>query len=142
MRDAPSFPWTSRTPSWQVGEGNGTVGNGSLVQRWRRTGDGAFLIVQKLLFGTSTAPGGSSVWSFDLPGYVANDSVDYYPMSAFAWDASAATPYACGALLSFPSEPAALLAYYQNQRISSTWPFTWAVGDYLVIGNAVEAYNL
>ncbi|WP_282204551.1 hypothetical protein [Kitasatospora fiedleri] len=57
--------WTAYTPTWTAVTTNPTLGNGSLVARWCRTGR-KVTFAGSLTFG-STSNGGTGIWSMSLP---------------------------------------------------------------------------
>lgn len=66
-------PWTAFTPTWTASGGGASVGNGSLIGRWRYTGRGTIAVRYALTFGSTTS-GGSGEWLFTLPSGIAAHS--------------------------------------------------------------------
>ena len=58
--------WTAFTPSWGAVNSAPSVGNGSLVGRYRRLGPKTIMLRVFLTFGSTTS-GGLGGWSFALP---------------------------------------------------------------------------
>ena len=131
--------WSSRRPAWTAGDGsnNPSLGNGTLLQRWKRVDDQLF-IIQKLVIGSTTTLG-TGTWQFDLPERVNNKEMAYFPLSAVAVRSSTIV-YPGTALVTYPFEPLAMVVYFAGGIANPTTPLAWAAGDVLYIGNAIESF--
>lgn len=114
--DITVVPWTTYVPAWTLL----TLGNGSVAARYSRTGK-TFYATIKLTFGSTTTVTG--VFYPSMP--VAFAAAGILSGVVWAFDASA-TLWATGALL-------AGNYLLLPQRATATTPWTWAVGDTLII---------
>lgn len=110
---------------------------------WRRNGELKFVFWLPWVAGTVIA----GTWEFILPWKLAAPpAAPRFPVSATAYDASADRYYAGTGILRALSAPPTSLAisfvFGTNvTRAGATVPFTWAKDDWLVAGNALEAFG-
>jgi len=57
--------WQTYTPSWTAATTNPSLGNGTLIGRWRRVGDTAEFSIDLIIGSTTTT--GSGAWRFSIP---------------------------------------------------------------------------
>jgi hypothetical protein len=66
-----AFPWTPYVPTWTAATTNPTIGNGSIVARYRQAGKSVHFRLS--ITGGSTTNGGSGSYTFGLPVVAFND---------------------------------------------------------------------
>lgn len=120
------------------------VNNGTLSALTKRAGS-SLLIAMQLVWG-STTDGGGSPWYFTIP--FANPRPSYpFVLPALAYDKTAGKWYSgaayCGHISAAGPTNLVVAAYFgQNVTAAgNATPFTWATGDRLLIGNALEAFS-
>ena len=118
--------WTTFTPSFT----GVTVGNGTLVARYRKVGKTVDLYM-KLTFGSTTSLSGSLNY-FSLPFNLATTS-DGLTCVGYAQDSSAAASYVAAAEFNGNNIIWSVLAvggtWGTTSRITSSNPYTWATND-------------
>lgn len=134
-----SWPWTSYSPTWT----NLTVGNGTLVAKYKQIGKNVFGHIG-LTFGSGTSITGSP--SFTLP--VATITGMYVASASSLGTASyidTGTAGYIGSCLFLTTTTASLVVgnaggtYVGTTAVSSTVPFTFGTGDYMGINFWYEA---
>jgi len=129
--------WTSYTPTWVGSTGSHTLGNGTITGFYSQIGKTINFRI-RLLIGSSTTYN-AGTWRFGLPvTMVANFSGagDAIGQSSM-YDVSLADRYT-RAIYSYSDSQIAVIAE-NGLAISSTVPFTWAIGDTLSITGTYEA---
>jgi len=135
--------WTDYAVTWSGG--SPSIGNGSIVSRWRRVGQNAEYYIE-LVVGSTTSTG-SGTWSFSLAHDVDTNEFagsSYHPLgSGWAVDLSAAQPaWASAGISNHPllvvmnnTTTDSVIAWPVNALvgIGATSPFTWAANDSLVL---------
>jgi len=121
-----SEAWTAYTPVWT----NLTLGNGTFVARYLQTGK-TFNATIKLTFGSTTTVAG--IFYPSMPATLAAPGVT--SGVAWAFDTSASA-FATGTFVT--NVEVLLSATGPVARANATTPWTWAVGDFLVINIAGE----
>jgi hypothetical protein len=128
--------WTNFTPSFT----GVTVGNGTLVARYRKVGKTVELYVKLTLGSTSSLSG--SLNYFALPFNLAY-SGDGSTCSGGIQDVSPATNFISGPEFNGNNIILTLFAtnttWLINSRVTSTNPFTWTTGDYFWLQATYEA---
>lgn len=137
--------WTAYTPSWGAdGGASPTLGNGTIVGRYLKTGRTVDWVMQ-LTWGSTTAPGGGGGgenWFFGLPfspaaGFTQRIVVgDVFDASAsLHWSTSAIySTSGGGTVRTFVATQGA-----SNAVIDSVHPFTWTTSDILYACGRYEA---
>lgn len=130
--------WVEYTPEWTATTTNPTVGNGSIVGRWRRVGDTGFYQIRVNFQSTTTA--GSGDYSFSLPTGQTMDA------SKIIMDGGALAPLGSGNVLDNLSQVYVIGSVSQSLTnttvrltydsgsstatiVGATAPITWATGD-------------
>ena len=121
------------------------INNGTLTALTRRVNQ-SLEIAMQLKFGSTTDPGGTP-WYFTLKFANPRESHPFV-LPALAYDKSAARWYTgaayCGHISAAAENNQLIVAAYFGQSVTgagATVPFTWAAGDRLLIGNALEAFD-
>lgn len=135
--------WTTFTPSWSATTSPPSLGNGSLVGRYRRVGFTVDFVIE-LTYGSETNPG-SGAWRFGVPlgsvmmsaatrfsDCMARDGSDVYTISCYSTPASPNVLF----LSSLPTTVGS-----SDRGVSGTVPFTWSAGDTLSLRGTYEAIN-
>jgi len=128
-----TWPWQSWVPTWT----NLTVGNGTVVARYRQTGKTVDYMLTLTFGGTTSITGNVSVsipvtsttyGSFHtVAGGSANDSgTIVYPINHLLTSTTVGAVFALNA--------SAVYGF-----VTSTVPFTWATGDILMLSGSYEA---
>lgn len=133
--------WTSYTPTWTAAtSGTPTVGNGTLVGRYKKIGKTVFFQIE-MAVGLSGFSFGVGNWSFSLPVQVSASAVTGMAMTKMI-DASANATYtglstigASGSSISPRATP-----YGGTELVADTGqPFAWATNDVLRITGFYES---
>lgn len=146
------------TPTWESGDVSLTgdvtyaldvpsIGNGEITGRIARIGG-------DLKFAVKFTPGSTTTWAsspsiFGIGGLMLPPDGIWFVVPALAYDLTADRWYSGVArAIKQPNQsnppPVSITCHFgtNGEPLHSTVPFTWAAGDVLVFGNAVEAYNL
>jgi hypothetical protein len=128
--------WTAYTPAWTGSTTNPVLNNGTLDARYNRVGKSIDLYIRIVMGSTTTYGTGS--YSLALPATGNGTRWTFY---ADFFDSSASTTYlATGLVLS--TGTASLFTAAGGgvvTAVTNIAPFTWAVGDQLVLNGRYEA---
>lgn len=137
-RRSRSTPWVPYTPIFSTLNNNGSIGNGTIQGRWKRSEDSVHLVI-RMLWGSTTA-GGTGEFRFSMPvGLTADFSKTpsfFFLNRNFVYLIDSSTP---------SNNRSGFLQVSQLIRIlpnetgaaSSTVPFTWATSDVINIDTTV-----
>jgi hypothetical protein len=123
--------WVDYTPTWTATGGTPSLGNGTLLGRYRRSGHVCDVNIS-LTLGSSSNVAGTTLWSFLLPVMAASPAV----FTAMALDFNTAWLPCAGFLVAFNT--AVQLGVPAGGRVGATVPFTWGQGDALIISGTYE----
>lgn len=148
------------TIGWTTTEGDdlfsGTLGDGSCTLRWRRINREMQFIARFVMGSTTTLPSTAAV-ALEAETFLSG----IFPMLSVgpgvtplgvvpAVAVSTAGAYVEGSALirsTSVSEnvntgvAAEAMPVFEGDRWGATVPFTWAAGDFLILGNAIEAFD-
>lgn len=123
--------WFTYTPVW-TSAGSPSIGNGTLLGRWRKVGDSIEVWVD-LTFGTTTSGAGAN-WVFSLPTGIFLDSTKApfgAPAAGSAVLLDSGTAYSGAVPIIVGSGFRVTPATASGSQVGVTVPFTWATGDNL-----------
>lgn len=127
--------WTSYTPSWTSSGTAPAIGNGSLT--------GAYLLLGKLLFfrivllGGSSTTWGTGLYAFSLPDGVTT-AASSQVVSGYVWDSNPGTRSPAAGQVVASGSSVNRIVVGSGAGAGATVPFTWAVGDELVLTGMIE----
>jgi hypothetical protein len=141
-------PWTNFAPTWSnSGSTQPTVGNGTLIGKYKKFGRTAHLTI-KLFWGSTTSAGDpNGFWSFGGLPAALNGTITDVVLAGGCWDNSGIALYDCRAQMSNDAANFGILRTFSNDassgfvRITGTKPFTWASGDYMTFSGTIETQN-
>ncbi len=132
--------WTAYTPTWTSDSGTPSIGNGSLVGRYKQIGKTVFFNL-RLIYG-STTTGGSGAWMFGLPVTAYDPNYQFAVSilnSGLAW-------YGAIGNGNYKGSTSYFSVIHQNDTqttvwggVSSTAPFTFGNQDTLTVSGSYEA---
>lgn len=133
--------WTSYTPTITADLGGFSLGNGTLVGRYKQLGKTVFFHL-KFIYGSSSSPGGGH-WNFSLP-VAAHDTNFTFSASilddGIAWYGGIGNGNYTGLTTSFavitPGTSAAVTTW---AAVGNGGPFSWGAGDNITISGSYEA---
>lgn len=129
-----TLPWVVYTPAWSTVSSPGpSVGNGTLMGRYKQIGKTVFVYI-KLTIG-STTTNGSSEWRFTLPvTAVGSDAAIFNAImnTGTSW-------YQGHGMSSYYQDTQRIVVLYNTTVVNATVPFTWSAGNYLVISGVYES---
>lgn len=137
--------WTTFTPTFGTTAAAGlSVGNGTIVGRYRRLGDTAAIYIS-LTIGSTTALGSAGAYYFLLPaGLVARTGSFDFPLQCFYYDVSTTTRYPGTGLISggtatvLPTVSLASGTYATVGFLGPTIPVVVAAGDVITVLGLIE----
>lgn len=127
--------WTSYTPTWTASTTNPTIGNGSLVGRYKALDSKTYAIVINLSFGTTTTPG-SGNYAFSLPSGLTGGALNQ--MIAGHLLDGGVTNYPAVGKVPASGTTVAEIYYPSGNVVSHTSPFTWGNTDGLDLAGIIE----
>lgn len=117
------------TPAWTAASGAPSLGNGTLVGRVHRVGKHVDARIA-LTMGSSTTYG-TGVWSLSLP--VAAAAVSAEPMGQVGLLDSSSSTFRPGMAVYATTTTVTLWLMASNANADPSTPWTWAVGDQVVV---------
>ncbi len=126
--------WTSYTPVWTCAGSAPSLGNGTLVGRYRRSADSDLMIVEVMLTAGSTTTYGTGFFIFSVPTNASASSTTFTVGSSFIDDVS--TQGRPGVAKFNASSQ--LIVYNSAGVVTGASPMTWANGDTLRINIQYE----
>jgi hypothetical protein len=129
-----SSGWTTYAPTWTATGGGNSIGNGTLVGRYKKIGRTVHLFLE-LTFGSTTAVG-SGNYLFSLPVQSWGNLNTPIGM-AMPYDSSPATREVAMAYLNSSTQFAILRS--SGGLVSATSPYAWADGDRISVFGTYEA---
>lgn len=130
--DAIVGDWTTFTPTWT----NLTVGNGTVVARWRQINAKAIEFNIRLTFGSTTSISGNV--GVSTPATIATSNT-FAPARLVAYDSSSGNVYGGVGILSTSTSLTLFAGGSPFAVITSAAPFAWATGDVLHVSGSFEA---
>jgi hypothetical protein len=136
---SPISDWSSFNPTWVSTGTQPSLGNGTLIGRFRRVGDNAQIQIRLTTGSTTTygtggyAFGFASVGSIDASKYISGSFATKNRGNFF--DSSGGAIYDCAPFTDTPSSAMALRAwnasgtFSQHTDVGPTVPVAWATGD-------------
>jgi hypothetical protein len=134
-----SLAWNTYTPSWTASITNPSIGDGSLVGRYKQIGKTTFVNIKTTMGSTTTY--GSGTWRFSLP--VSAQSTDSVILPTTFLDNGTAW-YQGLSFTSYDGNSSYVVpvwdkGYTGSQAVSNTIPFIWSTSDGLTISGSYEA---
>lgn len=129
--------WSTWTPTWTAFTTNPSVGDATVVARYRRIGktiDGTI----RLIMGSSTTFG-SGAWRFSLPGGVSLPTSAEYTCAIWMYDDNLTNRHVgVGRITGSTIEPHTAALGATNGQVTSAAPFTWATSDQIALSFTFE----
>jgi len=130
--------WTVYTPIWTASVTNPSIGNGTIVGRYKQIGKTTF-VSMKLTMGSSTTFG-SGNWHVTLPVTAVN--TDAVILNTVFYQSSGSHFYqGMSWTVAYPTYVILVVnqGATESLGVTDTIPFTWASGDTLTITGSYEA---
>lgn len=127
--------WSAYTPTWTASVSNPVIGNATQDCKFKQEGKTVHFRMHLTMGSTTTF--GSGSWGFTLPVTPASDQT----APAFYSDSSAGTRWAGSCWITQASGIFRTFGPIDtgNTGVSSTYPYTWAQSDEIVISGVYEA---
>jgi hypothetical protein len=122
--------WTSYNPSWTATVSNPSIGTGTLTGRYMQVGSLVWVFIKMTAGSTTTF--GSGLWRFSLPVTPAVDAL----LPSTVSDNSTSFRYPAMTRIILSSTTGDNMRIHVDggySGVSSTAPFTWANGDFIII---------
>ena len=133
---APLGVWTDYTPTWANG-GTTTLGNGTLVGRYKALDSKTYIIHITLTWGSTTSVTGAGAWTFTLPAGLTSAASRYQILAGYILDSGTDNKPAVGTVGSSATTIAQVIPEGGN-TVTGTSPQTWATGDVLALSGEIE----
>jgi len=127
-----SAAWTAYTPSWT----NVTVGNGTVLARYRLLGPKTVLASTTLTLGSTSSVGSGGAY-MSLPVAASSGSVTNSLLGSCGFQDSSAGAWRAGGAFKNSTNVRLILA--DGTNLSATVPWTWATGDIITVNLSYEA---
>lgn len=128
--------WESYTPTWAASGGTTTLGNGTLVGRYKALDATTYIVQIHLTWGSTTSATGST-WSFSLPSGVTSASGRSQTMSGWIVDSGTDNKMATG-LVSASATTIGQIVPEGSNIVTATAPMTWTTSDQLALNGTLE----
>lgn len=128
--------WTAYTPTWAASGGATTLGNGTLVGRYKALDSKTYAIQITLIWGSTTSSTGST-WSFSLPSGVTSAASVTQILAGHIADAGTDHKLCIGKIGPSATTIAEIVPEGGN-TVTPTVPMTWANGDALNLTGIIE----
>lgn len=127
--------WTSYTPTW-ASDGTTTLGDGSLVGRYKAFDANTYAIQINFAWGSTTSDTGTGTWSFSLPSGLTSVARTQI-LAGWIIDAAADNKLASGVVPSSGTTVSQVIPEGGN-TVTKAAPMTWANGDQLALNGIIE----
>ncbi len=128
--------WTDYTPTWANG-GTTTLGNGTLLGRYKAFDATTYAISIQLTWGTTTSVTGTGSWTFSLPSGVTAVAARRQVLAGHILDAGTDNKTAVGYVNGGDTKISEVIPEGGNV-VTGTAPMTWASTDSLAISGIIE----